>query len=670
MKRSIIFTTLILIVLACGPPEQDILNEIKFYEYSRDANSQKFIPWLNSNNKKIRIEAIESLGRIQDSSTISWVGNRLNDKDTEVKEKAAFSIGQFFNSKAEELLIETIANEQDINVKSKIIESLGKVGTERSFSILQDNLQSGIPELEKSSAIATGLLAYRGFPLYKNIMTINTLLKKQSNPDFTWCLAYSLFRIGSPSELKNTYDFIDVPDPLTRYFIIQTQIASITTIKSPRFYPYRNTRSMKPSMELLRSPIYEDTLIKMLKDTCWYIRYATLQLIEVLKSNSLWDEVIETTNDPHPHVRAAALSAISKYKTKESEKFLQDFFRKTDNWRDRGITLVQFSQNNPRVALNIIEKEIEKLEWPENYYIIKSLELIDNQHSTSLLKEICNKNNLAQTTLALEILVNRENISLPFLLAQLSLNDPVIIKIISSKLGLIGDHSTVQPLLNSYNNLSAPADIKYMVAIIEALEKIKSTKAESFLENQLTSPYITIRNTSKKALATITGKDHNVPQTESKQLIRYDFPKVEYEINPRIILITTKGNIEIELYPKDAPVTVSSFINLVSSGFYDGIYFHRIVPTFVIQAGDPRGDGWGGPGYNIPCEYNEIFYNRGTVGMAHAGKDTGGSQFFITQIPQPRLNGKYTAFGKVVAGMDVVDKIEIFDIIIKAETIN
>jgi peptidyl-prolyl cis-trans isomerase B (cyclophilin B) len=124
------------------------------------------------------------------------------------------------------------------------------------------------------------------------------------------------------------------------------------------------------------------------------------------------------------------------------------------------------------------------------------------------------------------------------------------------------------------------------------------------------------------------------------------------------------------LYPQKAPATVSNFIELVTAGFYNGIYFHRVVPGFVIQAGDPRGDGWGGPGYSIPCEYNDIFYERGVVGMAHAGKDTGGSQFFITHTPQPHLNGRHTAFGRVVSGLEVIDRIEIYDQIIRAEIVN
>ena len=99
------------------------------------------------------------------------------------------------------------------------------------------------------------------------------------------------------------------------------------------------------------------------------------------------------------------------------------------------------------------------------------------------------------------------------------------------------------------------------------------------------------------------------------------------------------------------------FARLARSGYFNGLAFHRVVPNFVIQDGDPRGDGWGGPGYAIPCEYNEQPYKTGTVGMALSGKDTGGSQWFVTLAPQPRLEGRYTVFGDVVSGMDLVERI-------------
>lgn len=135
------------------------------------------------------------------------------------------------------------------------------------------------------------------------------------------------------------------------------------------------------------------------------------------------------------------------------------------------------------------------------------------------------------------------------------------------------------------------------------------------------------------------------------------------EYSPHVFIETAKGSIEVELAVLDAPQTTRNFINLARKGFFNGLAIHRVVSNFVIQGGDSRGDGSGGPGYTIRDELNERPYVRGTVGMALSGKDTGGSQFYITHSPQPHLDGKYTVFGHVVNGMDVVDRIRQGDVI-------
>lgn len=130
---------------------------------------------------------------------------------------------------------------------------------------------------------------------------------------------------------------------------------------------------------------------------------------------------------------------------------------------------------------------------------------------------------------------------------------------------------------------------------------------------------------------------------------------------PRVLLKTSKGDIEVELFENEAPNTVANFISLVESGFYDGLTFHRVLPAFMAQAGCPEGTGSGGPGYTIPCECHRPDHRnhfRGSLSMAHAGRDTGGSQFFITFLPTPHLNGKHTVFGRVIRGFDVLHKLQ------------
>ena len=126
---------------------------------------------------------------------------------------------------------------------------------------------------------------------------------------------------------------------------------------------------------------------------------------------------------------------------------------------------------------------------------------------------------------------------------------------------------------------------------------------------------------------------------------------------------TEKGDICIEFFDEDAPNTVKNFKNLIQDGFYNGLNFHRVIPNFVIKGGCPNGTGTGGPGYHIPCEINTQKHLTGSLSMAHAGKDTGGSQFFICHSPQPHLDGVHTVFGKT-PDMDVVNSIEPGDTII------
>ncbi|AEW06027.1 Peptidylprolyl isomerase [Sulfobacillus acidophilus DSM 10332] len=125
------------------------------------------------------------------------------------------------------------------------------------------------------------------------------------------------------------------------------------------------------------------------------------------------------------------------------------------------------------------------------------------------------------------------------------------------------------------------------------------------------------------------------------------------------IIETDKGRMVLDLFPGEAPGTVANFAQLARSGFYNGLTFHRVIPNFVIQGGCPRGDGTGGPGYTIKCETegNPHQHIRGALSMAHRGKDTGGSQFFICHSPQPHLDGVHTVFGQLVEGFDVLDAI-------------
>jgi cyclophilin family peptidyl-prolyl cis-trans isomerase len=198
------------------------------------------------------------------------------------------------------------------------------------------------------------------------------------------------------------------------------------------------------------------------------------------------------------------------------------------------------------------------------------------------------------------------------------------------------------------------------LSIVDSLAKQKNAAANDALKSALQSNDRLVRQRAATALQANKVGDFSAQiglvQTKNK-LADYQRALARTGKPVRAVVTTTKGSFTIELLPKDAPLTVDNFVQLARRGYYRGIVFHRVVPNFVIQDGDPRGDGNGGPGYAIRCEVNEVPYDRGAVGMALSGKDTGGSQWFVTHAPQPHLDGGYTVFGRVISGMDVVDNV-------------
>ncbi|MDR1976202.1 MAG: peptidylprolyl isomerase [Campylobacteraceae bacterium] len=145
----------------------------------------------------------------------------------------------------------------------------------------------------------------------------------------------------------------------------------------------------------------------------------------------------------------------------------------------------------------------------------------------------------------------------------------------------------------------------------------------------------------------------------------YDFTPEELAKFAYAVIKTNKGDMRLKLYPEETPITVANFAHLAKSGFYDGLNFHRVIPNFVIQGGCPNGTGTGGPGWRIACECgkNTHKHQRGTLSMAHAGRDTGGSQFFVCHSKQPHLDGVHTVFGDLIddESLKVLDSIRAGD---------
>ncbi|MGI9104900.1 MAG: peptidylprolyl isomerase [Pyrinomonadaceae bacterium] len=250
--------------------------------------------------------------------------------------------------------------------------------------------------------------------------------------------------------------------------------------------------------------------------------------------------------------------------------------------------------------------------------------------------------------------------------AQLAAADVIVRATAASQLGeLAPDAETTTALADALTVAFQRDEMNdAALAILDALAKQKSEPALAAIKTALDSPDYLIRLRASALLQAAQPDDAANAgdariETVATRNRPADYRRALARTGKRVLAVvnTDKGAFTLELLPDAAPLTVDNFVELARRGFFNNITFHRVVPNFVIQAGDPRGDGNGGPGYQIRCEINEVPYARGAVGMALSGKDTGGSQWFVTHSPQPHLDGGYTVFARVIAGMDTVDRI-------------
>ncbi len=251
--------------------------------------------------------------------------------------------------------------------------------------------------------------------------------------------------------------------------------------------------------------------------------------------------------------------------------------------------------------------------------------------------------------------------------AQLKAEDIIVRATAAELLGAADpDAETARALAAALPAATRDAQNDAALAILEALARQKDKEATDAVRSALDSPDYLLRLRAAALLQSAAGGAAAAAGADAERIqtvaVRYrlpDYRRALARVGKRVVasIETDKGPLVIELLADDSPLTVDNFVELARRNYFRDVAFHRVVPNFVVQGGDPRGDGNGGPGYQIRCEINEEPFARGAVGMALSGKDTGGSQWFVTHSPQPHLDGGYTVFGRVVSGMEVIDRI-------------
>ena len=266
----------------------------------------------------------------------------------------------------------------------------------------------------------------------------------------------------------------------------------------------------------------------------------------------------------------------------------------------------------------------------------------------------------------LEALVAGAAPGLPdLLLERLQAPDVVVRSTAARLLGELRPPEGEAALTAAYDAALPDASFLARAAIVEALAEYRGAAALETLRRALGDRDRVVRVRAAEHLARLdpeSNPDTEIGPAQGERRVDHAAPHLTSpSVSPHVYIETGRGTIEIELAVLDAPLTADSFTVLARQGFFDGLTFHRVVPAEAVYSGDPRSDDNGGPGFTLRDEPNQLQFLRGTVGLARDQPDAGGSRFFITQAPQPQLDGRHTAFGRVVAGMEVVDALQTDD---------
>jgi cyclophilin family peptidyl-prolyl cis-trans isomerase/HEAT repeat protein len=375
------------------------------------------------------------------------------------------------------------------------------------------------------------------------------------------------------------------------------------------------------------------------------------------------------TPTTHPNIRLESIIALGKIGSVDGLPTVQDLW--TDEWPDmRAAALTAAAAIDQESFIAVLSGMAPDRHWQVRAALAEALAEFPRELAADRLRSMLTDDDKRVIPAVLTSLGRLKVSDLPALLVP-RLEDPdyVVRATAAREIGKLKPEGGAELLRQAYKSATADASYRARAAALEALVEFGEAEARPTLEQALEDKDWAVRVRAEELLRKFAPQGNGAHGTSiapapGRPIAPYDDPAlVGPTTSPHVFIETAYGMIEFELAVLDAPQTSRNFIELARKGFFNGLEIHRVVANFVVQDGDPRGDGEGGPGHTIRDELNDRPYLRGTVGMALEWRDTGGSQFFITHSPQPHLDARYTAFGHVVNGMDVVDKIKAGDII-------
>jgi len=646
LNKSIFLICLLLFLFSCFQKQEDELaREIRILEFQRTSDSTIFENTINTESVYIRMLTADAIAKIGNPIHLHVLQQLLNDNDSSVVKKAIFSLGQIGDQ--DSLLISLLNDDKFNPYKKDIIDALGTTKSDDALTTLLNGLEL-YPDSLKSSALRA--ITYIAPKFYTN-----SKLKTY--------LAHSNFEVSGAS----AYFYSRHPHKSAVSSLIRANIQPATIWDKYRLKALQQSLE-KYNIQNLDSILYDSLKIRLLSDLknksiSWQHQLYEISILRHYQDSLSFKIISGYLTVPNSHLRLSAINAISRFDTIDAKSTLLQVYQDAD-WSDKGHIIFVLAKRYPQMTYSLIQQNLDKGHTYFKQLLLKSLAKIKNKMSIRQLRQFLLVPNIRLKLTAYEELSKIGYIGYKQTKEFLLSGDMALATIAAYWIVEHPDRARYEDISAAYAQFNEPQGVETLLALLMAMDYVASSESLQFIKD-------VYKNTSSYMIAKMT-KESLIAAKEIPPA-RID-PQIDLFVSDNLILQkepikatieTNKGEILIELYPEVAPATVSNFIQLTEKGYYNNIFFHRVLPDFVVQGGDPRGDGMGGPGYTIPCEYNEKSFKRGTIGIATAGKDTGGSQFFICHSEQSHLNRKYTLFGNVLNGMDVVDRIEIDDKIIK-----
>ncbi|HEX4913555.1 MAG TPA: HEAT repeat domain-containing protein [Vicinamibacterales bacterium] len=614
---------------------------------------------LNDAEPRVRRRAALAAGRVKLADALPPLTSLLqSDPDPDVRQMAAFAMGLIGDASAA-VALSTALTDADPMIQGRAAEALGliahKAAAPAIAAMVTPHIKAGAlegiaaddmgwPKAPAAEAVRLGVYALVRLASYDALAS--AVLADGRPVSRWWPIAYALQRINDARAVPALLDLLKGDGQLTRAF-------------AARGLGQAKAQNAAPALVAIAENAGEATAVRVQA-----IRSLAL-LGERSAAAALRRLIVSPKIDQN--LQLEAVTALAQLRSPEVVELLIDLV--SASWASvRAAALRALANTDVDTFMSALSGLDPDQHWSVRAALASTLGDLGRERAqaplTSMLRDADQR--VLPSVLDALAKVGATN-ALDELTARLTVDDPVVRAAAARGLATLKAAKATPLLLEAIKRAQGDGIYVARTAALDALVAIDPAAAKPALTAALSDRDWAVRVRAAEHLkrldasADVSSMRPAPPHTVA-ELTAID-ALVNPPYSPQAYIDTAKGTIQVELAILDAPRTVANFMSLVRRNYFRGVQLHRVVPDFVVQDGDPRGDGEGGPGYTIRDEINMRPYLRGAVGMALDWPDTGGSQFFITHSPQPHLDGRYTVFGQVISGMDVVDRLQQWDTI-------